>query len=69
MDPKRAIVRQFDDVAGDYDTVVPFFRAFGEKLVEWAGLEAMERQGGIVLDRGATFVRAVNPGPRGEPSA
>jgi cyclopropane fatty-acyl-phospholipid synthase-like methyltransferase len=58
--PQSAAV--FDLTAASYDQIVPFFAAFGEKLVAWAGLSA----GQTVLDVGTGRGALISPACRRE---
>jgi ubiquinone/menaquinone biosynthesis C-methylase UbiE len=54
---REQLVAVFDRTAATYDQIVPFFAAFGEKLVAWAGLST----GQAVLDVGTGRGALISP--------
>jgi len=62
----EAVLRLFDELAGEYDQHIPFFAPFGRDLVAWCDLRPGQRVLDIAAGRGAVAgpaARAV--GPRG----
>ena len=63
---REQLVAVFDRTASSYDQVVPFFAAFGEKLVAWAGLSAGQAVLDVGTGRGALIYPALELiGPTG----
>jgi ubiquinone/menaquinone biosynthesis C-methylase UbiE len=61
-----AVLRLFDELAGEYDQHIPFFAPFGRDLVAWCGLRPGQRVLDIAAGRGAvTGPAAQAVGPRG----
>jgi len=61
-----AVLRLFDELAGEYDQHIPFFGPFGRDLVAWCGLRPGQRVLDIAAGRGAvTGPAAQAVGPRG----
>jgi len=61
-----AVLRLFDELAGEYDQHIPFFAPFGRDLVAWSGLRPGQRVLDIAAGRGAvTGPAAQAVGPRG----
>ena len=58
MKPTAGGAEVFDRAADDYDTVIPFFRTFGELLVDIAQLQAAERVLDVAAGRGASALPA-----------
>jgi ubiquinone/menaquinone biosynthesis C-methylase UbiE len=64
FDQKLHVKRVFERTARTYDTIVPFFAAFGQKMVAWSGLERGQRVLDLAVGRGAVLkpaLRAVGP--------
>jgi ubiquinone/menaquinone biosynthesis C-methylase UbiE len=61
-----AVLRLFDELAGEYDQHIPFFAPFGRDLVAWCDLRPGQRVLDIAAGRGAvTGPAAQAVGPRG----
>ena len=66
MTDTAAVLRLFDELAGEYDQHIPFFAPFGRDLVAWCGLRPGQRVLDIAAGRGAvTGPAAQAVGPRG----
>lgn len=66
MPDTAAVLRLFDELAGEYDQHIPFFAPFGRDLVAWCGLRPGQRVLDIAAGRGAvTDPAAQAVGPRG----
>lgn len=66
MPDTAAVLRLFDELAGEYDQHIPFFAPFGRDLVAWCGLRPGQRVLDIAAGRGAvTGPAAQAVGPRG----
>ena len=66
MTDTEAVLRLFDELAGEYDQHIPFFAPFGRDLVAWCGLRPDQRVLDIAAGRGAvTGPAAQAVGPRG----
>jgi len=62
----EAVLRLFDELAGEYDQHIPFFAPFGRDLVAWCDLRPGKRVLDIAAGRGAvTGPAAQAVGPRG----
>jgi len=62
----EAVLRLFDELAGEYDQHIPFFAPFGRDLVAWCGLRPGQRVLDIAAGRGAVAGPAAQAvGPRG----
>jgi ubiquinone/menaquinone biosynthesis C-methylase UbiE len=61
-----AVLRLFDELAGEYDQHIPFFAPFGRDLVAWCDLRPGQRVLDIAAGRGAVAGPAAQAvGPRG----
>lgn len=66
MTDTAAVLRLFDELAGEYDQHIPFFAPFGRDLVAWCDLRPGQRVLDIAAGRGAvTGPAAQAVGPRG----
>ena len=66
MTDTAAVLRLFDELAGEYDQHIPFFATFGRDLVTWCDLRPGQRVLDIAAGRGAvTGPAAQAVGPRG----
>ncbi|MFL5758741.1 MAG: class I SAM-dependent methyltransferase [Thermomicrobiales bacterium] len=64
VDQKHHVKQVFERTARTYDTIVPFFAAFGQKMVAWSELERGQRVLDIAVGRGAVLkpaLRAIGP--------
>jgi ubiquinone/menaquinone biosynthesis C-methylase UbiE len=67
---REQLVAVFDRTASSYDQIVPFFAAFGEKLVAWAGLSVGQAVLDVGTGRGALIAPALaRIGPTGQLTA
>ena len=66
MTDTEAVLRLFDELAGEYDQHIPFFAPFGRDLVAWCDLRPGQRVLDIAAGRGAVAGPAAQAvGPRG----
>ena len=66
MTDTAAVLRLFDELAGEYDQHIPFFAPFGRDLVAWCDLRPGQRVLDIAAGRGAVAGPAAQAvGPRG----
>lgn len=66
MTDTEAVLRLFDELAGEYDQHIPFFAPFGRDLVAWCALRPGQRVLDIAAGRGAVAGPAAQAvGPRG----
>ncbi len=64
MTDTAAVLRLFDELAGEYDQHIPFFAPFGRDLVAWCDLRPGQRVLDIAAGRGAVTgpaAQAVGP--------
>lgn len=66
MTDTAAVLRLFDELAGEYDQHIPFFAPFGRDLVAWCDLRPGQQVLDIAAGRGAVAGPAAQAvGPRG----